>query len=162
MKTNNTFSEEELIIRNYRTSDYKATLEILQQLDDKYDIGLDKNKWKKFSGIRQFKQNLRRITVILELKETGEVIGMGMIEAEKDSLGRFIGYMNNWAVKKDYIGKGVGKILGDKAIKILELWGCESIRINIGYGYSEKLINIFSKAGFKPKIIVLEKRLNQK
>ncbi len=160
MSSDNYVSEKDLIIRNYRTSDYEATLEILQQLDDKFDIGLDKNKWKKFSGIRQFKPNLKRITLIAELKETGDVIGMGMIEAELNTLGIYLGHMDNWAVRKDYIGKKVGKILADRAIQILDSWGCESIRISIGYGYSQKLIDIFSKVGFKPKIIVLEKKLN--
>jgi len=85
---------------------------------------------------------------------------MGMIEAELNTLGIYLGHMDNWAVRKDYIGKKVGKILADRAIQILDSWGCESIRISIGYGYSQKLIDIFSKVGFKPKIIVLEKKLN--
>jgi len=29
--------EEEIIIRNYRTSDYQATLKILKELQSKYD-----------------------------------------------------------------------------------------------------------------------------
>ena len=31
--------EDDIIIRNYRTSDYPGTLEILKQLHDIYDIG---------------------------------------------------------------------------------------------------------------------------
>ncbi|MFO7795232.1 MAG: GNAT family N-acetyltransferase [Promethearchaeia archaeon] len=151
--------EEEIIIRNYRTSDYEATLEILQQLHDKYDIGLEEDKWKKSSGLRQFKPNLKRITLIAELKETGEVVGMGMVEAVKNTLGQYIGYLDNWAVKKDYIGKQVGKILAERAVQILSSWGCDSIRINIGYGASDKLIKVFQAAGFNPILTVLEKKL---
>ncbi|TFF92335.1 MAG: GNAT family N-acetyltransferase [Promethearchaeota archaeon] len=153
--------EEEIIIRNYRTSDYEATLEILQQLHDKYDIGLEEDKWKKSSGLRQFKPNLKRITLIAELKETGEVVGMGMVEAVKNTLGQYIGYLDNWAVKKDYIGKQVGKILAERAVQILSSWGCDSIRINIGYGASDKLIKVFQKAGFNPILTVLEKKLEK-
>ncbi|TXT65964.1 MAG: hypothetical protein BAJALOKI1v1_350007 [Promethearchaeota archaeon] len=151
--------EDDIIIRNYRTSDYEATLEILQHLQNEYNIGLDEDKWKKSSGLRQFKPNLKRITLIAELKETGEVIGMGMLEAVKNTLGRYIGYLDNWAVKQEYIGKQVGKILADRAVQILSSWGCESIRINIGYGAQDKLIKIFSKAGFEPVLIVLERHL---
>ncbi len=158
---NEIIEEDEIIIRNYRTSDYEATLEILQQLHDKYDIGLEEEKWKKSSGLRQFKPNLKRITLIAELKDTGEVIGMGMLEAVKNTLGNYIGYLDNWATKKEYIGKQVGKILADRAVQILSSWGCESIRINIGYGAQDKLIKIFSKAGFNPILIVLEKRIEQ-
>ena len=54
--------EEDIIIRNYRTSDYKATLEILQQLNRIYDIGFKEDRWRETSGLRQFKPNLKRIS----------------------------------------------------------------------------------------------------
>ncbi|MBD3213100.1 MAG: GNAT family N-acetyltransferase [Candidatus Lokiarchaeota archaeon] len=162
MSEEETIEEDEIIIRNYRTSDYTATLEILQQLHNEFDIGLDEDKWKKSSGLRQFKPNLKRITLIAELKETGDVIGMGMVEAVKNTLGRYIGYLDNWAVHKDYIGKKVGKILAERAVQILVSWGCESVRINIGWGeQSRKLIEVFKKSGFNPILIVLEKKLEQ-
>jgi len=153
--------EEDIIIRNYRTSDYDATLEILRELDTAYNIGLNEEQWRKSSGLRQFKPNLKRITLVAELKDSGEVVGMGMIEAVKNNLGQYVGYLDNWATKKTYIGKQVGKILADRAIQILKSWGCESIRINLGYEAPEKLINVFGKTGFHPILIVLEKRLDK-
>ena len=153
--------KDEVIIRNYRTSDYKATLEILKELQDQFDIGLDEIKWRETSGLRQFKPNLKRITLIAELKETGEVVSMGMLEAVNNNLGQYIGYLNHWATKKGFIGKGVGNILADKAIQILKSWGCESVRINMAYKGERKLIDIFAKVGFEPIIIVLEKKFDQ-
>ncbi len=150
-----------VIVRNYRTSDYEATLEILKHLQTKYDIGLSEEIWRKSSGLRQFKPNLKRITLIAEEKNSGEVVGMGIIEAKKDSIGRYIGYLENWAVKPDLIGKHVGKVLAEKAIQILQSWGCYSIRINLGYDTTaaEKLVKIMdSNLGFKPLFIVLEKK----
>lgn len=153
-------TEDDIIIRNYRTSDYMATLEILKELQDQYDIGLNEKKWKESSGLRQFKPNLKRITLVAELKSTGQVVSMGMLEAVKNNLGQYIGYLNSWATIKEVIGKGVGKILADRAIKILKSWGCESVRINMAYDMKnlESLISVFGKLGFKPIIIVLEKR----
>jgi len=153
-------TEDEIIIRNYRTSDYMATLGILKELQDQYDIGLNEKKWKESSGLRQFKPNLKRITLIAELKSTGQVISMDMLEAVKNNLGQYIGYLNSWSTTKEVIGKGVGKILADRAIQILKSWGCESIRINMAYDMKnlESLISVFGKLGFKPIIIVLEKR----
>ena len=153
-------TQDDIIIRNYRTSDYKATLEILQELQDQFDIGLDEQKWKESSGLRQFKPNLKRITLIAEIKSTGQVVSMGMLEAVKNNIGQYIGYLNNWATKKEFIGEGVGKLLADKAIQILQSWGCESVRINMAYEGEKKLINIFSKLGFNPIIIVLEKKFD--
>ena len=150
--------EEDIIIRNYRTSDYHATLEILKELNDLLDIGFNEKQWRESSGLRQFKPNLKRITLIAELKSNGEVVSMGMIEAVKNTLGRYIGYLNHWATKKEYIGKHVGKLVADRAIQILQSWGCDSVRINLAYGTDKKLLEIFGRTGFNPIITVLEKR----
>ncbi len=149
--------DEDIIIRNYRTSDYQATLEILKELNKLFDIGFNENQWRESSGLRQFKPNRKRITLIAELK-SGKVVSMGVIEAQKNTLGQYIGYLDNWAIKKGYIGRGVGKLLADRAIQILQSWGCDSIRINLAYKTDEKLLDVFSKAGFHPIITVLEKR----
>ena len=153
--------KEDIIIRNYRTSDYQATLKILLELQNKFNIGFVESKWRETSGLRQFKPNLKRITLIAELKSTGQVASMGMLEAVKNNLGQYIGYLNNWATKKEFIGKGVGQILADKAIQILKSWGCDAVRINMAYGGDkklQKLIDVFGKVGFKPIITVLEKK----
>ena len=150
--------EDDLIIRNYRTSDYQATLKILKALQSKYNIGFIESKWRETSGLRQFKPNLKRITLIAELKTTGQVVSLGMLEAVKSNLGQYIGYLNNWATEKEFIGKGVGKILADRATQILKSWGCDAVRINMAYRGDQKLIDIFGKVGFKPVITVLEKK----
>ena len=150
--------EEDIIIRNYRTSDYQATLEILKNLNKIIDIGFDEKQWRESSGLRQFKPNLKRITLIAELKSTGDVVSMGMIEALKNIIGRYIGRLDNWAVKKEFIGRGVGKLLANRSIQILESWGCDSIRINLAYRADKKLLEVFGKLGFQPIITVLEKR----
>ena len=158
LTVNKGFEEDYIVIRNYGTSDYSATLKLLKQLHDIYNIGLKEGQWIPSSGLRQFKPNLKRETLIAELKSTKEVIGMGVIEALKNQLGQYTGYLNNWAIKKEFIGKGMGKYLADKAIEILKSWGCESIRINLGYYVPEKLLNVFGLAGFQPLMVVLEKR----
>ena len=150
--------EEEIIIRNYRTSDYEATLKILKELNEMFDIGFNETHWRESSGLRQFKPNLKRITLIAELKSTGQVVSMGMIEAVKNTLGRYIGYLDNWATEREFIGRGVGKLLADRAIQILESWGTDSIRINLAYTTDQKLLAVFAKTGFQPIITVLEKR----
>ncbi|TES98791.1 MAG: GNAT family N-acetyltransferase [Promethearchaeota archaeon] len=153
--------EEDIIIRNYRTSDYQATLKILLELQSKFNIGFVESKWRETSGLRQFKPNLKRITLIAELKSTGQVVSLGMLEGVKNNLGQYLGYLNNWATKKEFIGKGVGQILADRATQILKSWGCEAVRINMAYGGDkklQKLIDVFGKVGFKPIITVLEKK----
>ena len=156
--TDEMLKEEDIIIRNYRTSDYQATLKILKELQSKYNIGFIESKWRETSGLRQFKPNLKRITLIAELKTTGQVVSLGMLEAVKSNLGQYIGYLNNWATEKEFIGKGVGKILADRATQILKSWGCDAVRINMAYRGDKKLIDIFGKVGFDPVIIVLEKK----
>ena len=155
--------EEDIIIRNYRTSDYEATLEILRELQDQYDIGLDENKWRESSGLRQFKPNLKRITLIAENKPNGEVVGMGMLEAVKNTLGQYLGYLDNWSVKKEFIGRNLGKILAERAVQVLRSWGCVSIRINMSYKADKKVLDVICKSGgFTPIFIVLEKKFEDK
>ena len=86
--TEEMLTEEDIIIRNYRTSDYQATLKILKELQSQYNIGFVESKWRETSGLRQFKPNLKRITLIAELKSTGQVVSMGMLEAVKSNLGQ--------------------------------------------------------------------------
>ena len=148
---------KDIRIRNYKISDYQDTLEILKDLHETYGLTLNEKQWTKSSGLRQFKPNLKRITLVVELKSSGKIIGMGVIESLKNLYGESTGYLNNWAIRKENIGQNVGKMLADNAIEILKSWGCKSIRINLGYGVPEKLINVFGGAGFKPIMIVLEK-----
>ncbi len=154
--------DSDIIIRNYRTSDYEETLKILRQLQDKYDIGLNEEKWRKSSGLRQFKPNLKRITLIAEIKSSGEIAGMGMCEAVKNNIGMYVGYLDNWATKEEYIGKKVGKVLAERSIQMLRSWGCDSIRINMAYNIDKRLIDVVGKIGFKPILIVLEKKFEKR
>ncbi len=130
----------------------------MNELHNLFYIRLDEKKWRESSGLRQFKPNLKRITLIAEVKSTGQVVSMGMIEAVKNPLGRYIGYLDHWATKKEFIGKHIGKLLADRAIQILESWGCEAVRINLAYGSDKKLIEVFGRTGFHPILMVLEKR----
>jgi len=156
------FDVGDVLIRNYKVSDYKATLEILYQLHGMFGDNLSEIRWRESSGLRQFKPNLKRITLVVEIKSTSEIIGMGVIEGLKDLYGCYTGYLNNWVIKKEYIGKHVGKILADRAIQILKSWGCVSIRINLGYGVPKKLLDVFGQTGFKPIMVVLEKKFGKK
>jgi len=153
--------EDKIIIRNYRKSDYKETLEILKELSELYDMGFNEDKWRESSGLRQFKPNLKRLTLVAEVE--GKVVALGVLEAKKTSLGEYIGYLESWATKKEYLGKGIGKILADRAMKLLRSWGVDRIRINFAYNGDKKVIDVICKGGdFKPIIIVLEKTFDKK
>ena len=153
--------EDKIIIRNYRKSDYKETLEILKELSELYDMGFNEDKWRESSGLRQFKPNLKRLTLVAEVE--GKVVALGVLEAKKTSLGEYIGYLESWATKKEYLGKGIGKILADRAMKLLRTWGVDRIRINFAYNGDKKVIDVICKGGdFKPIIIVLEKTFDKK
>ena len=153
-------NQADIRIRNYKISDYHATLKILRKLNETQGLMLNEKQWTKSSGLRQFKPNLKRITLVAEQKSTGNIIGMGVIEAITNIYGVSTGYLGNWAIKKEYIGQNVGKMLADHGTKILTSWGCKSIRINLGYGVPQKLLKVFGNAGFNPIMIVLEKNID--
>ena len=151
--------KENVKIRNYLPTDYQATLKIIKELSNTFNIALNERQWRKSSGLRQFKSNLKRETLVVEVITTGEVIGMGVIEAQKDILGNYIGYLDNWIIKKEYIGKHMGQLLANHAMQLLKSWGCESIRINLRYNTPPKLLKVFKDSGFQPVMIILEKKL---
>ncbi|MHA1266222.1 MAG: GNAT family N-acetyltransferase [Candidatus Helarchaeota archaeon] len=143
--------------RNYREDDYEATTELMRELSSAYKVKFDEEKWKKASRLRYFSPDSRGQTLIAENEETGEVIGMGFINAKLESTGLYIGYLNDFIVKKEYKGLGIGRDMAIRAIEILESWKVNRIRINILMAVKDYMLAIVEKFGFRPKFIVAEK-----
>ncbi|NVM29788.1 MAG: GNAT family N-acetyltransferase [Candidatus Helarchaeota archaeon] len=144
--------------RNYRESDYEATTELMRQLSEEaYKVKFDEEKWRKASRLRYFSPDSRGQTIIAEDDENGEVIGMGFITAKLESTGLYVGYLNDFIIRKDYIGHGIGMDMAFKAIDILENWKVNRIRINILMEVKEYMLKLVEKVGFRPTYIVAEK-----
>jgi GNAT superfamily N-acetyltransferase len=142
--------------RNYKEDDYEVTTELMRQLSKAYQVEFDEAKWKKASRLRYFSPDSRGQTMIAE-NETGEIIGMGFISAKLESTGLYVGYLNDFIIRKDYSGRGVGGDMALKAIEILESWKVNRIRINILMAVKDYMLAIVEKFGFRPNYIVAEK-----
>jgi GNAT superfamily N-acetyltransferase len=142
--------------RNYKEDDYEVTTELMRQLSKAYQVEFDEVKWKKASRLRYFSPDSRGQTMIAE-NETGEIIGMGFISAKLESTGLYVGYLNDFIIRKDYSGRGVGGDMALKAIEILESWKVNRIRINILMAVKDYMLAIVEKFGFRPNYIVAEK-----
>jgi GNAT superfamily N-acetyltransferase len=142
--------------RNYKEDDYEVTTELMRQLSKAYQVEFDEAKWKKASRLRYFSPDSRGQTMIAE-NETGEIIGMGFISAKLESTGLYVGYLNDFIIRKDYSGRGVGGDMALKAIEILESWKVNRIRINILMAVKDYMLAIVEKFGFSPNYIVAEK-----
>ncbi len=144
--------------RNYREDDYEATTELMRQLSEgAYKQAFDEEKWKKASRLRYFSPDSRGQTIIAEDEEIGEIIGMGFISAKLESTGLYVGYLNDFVIRKDYMGRGVGRDMAFKAIEILESWNVNRIRINILMAVKDYMLGLVEKFGFSPNYIVAEK-----
>lgn len=144
-----------VIFRTYREEDYEATTELMRQLSVVYKSKFDEMKWKQASRLRYFSPDSRGQTIIAE--ENKQIIGMGFISAKLESTGLYVGYLNDFIVRKDYIHRGVGIDMAMKAIEILESWKVNRIRINILMEVKDYMLNLVEKIGFKPTYIVAEK-----
>jgi GNAT superfamily N-acetyltransferase len=82
---------------------------------------------------------------------------MGFISAKLESTGLYVGYLNDFIIRKDYSGRGVGGDMALKAIEILESWKVNRIRINILMAVKDYMLAIVEKFGFRPNYIVAEK-----
>ncbi|HUX98160.1 MAG TPA: GNAT family N-acetyltransferase [Candidatus Deferrimicrobium sp.] len=146
-----------IIFRNYKEDDYESTTELMRQLSKAYQVEFDEAKWKKASRLRYFSPDSRGQTLVAENKETGEVIGMGFISAKLESTGLYVGYLNDFTIRKEYSGRGIGGEMALKAIEILESWKVNRIRINILMAVKDYMLAIVEKFGFRPNYIVAEK-----
>ncbi len=150
---------EEIIIRNYRKSDYDATTQLMRELSEIYGLGFDEQKWSESSGLRLFSPGSSRMTIIAEIQ--GVVVGMGFIEIKTDPTGFKVGFLAHWGVAKAHHHRGVGRKLLDKAIAIMSRMGVQAIRINFGYDVNPRILKHVQSLGFKPVTIAVEKFLTK-
>ncbi len=146
-----------VIFRNYKEDDYEDTTELMRQLSEAYKVKFDEEKWKKASRLRYFSPDSRGQTLIAEDTDTGDIVGMGFITAKLESTGLYVGYLNDFIIRKDYMGKGIGGDMAIKAIEILEGWKVNRIRINILMAVKDYMLKLIEKFGFQPTYIVAEK-----
>ncbi|MHA1791123.1 MAG: GNAT family N-acetyltransferase [Promethearchaeota archaeon] len=158
METN---KEKKIIIRNYRKSDYQATLELMEEMSEIFEFYFDKNKWNESAGLRSFQPGYSRTTLIAEVEGIG-VVGMGFIELVRDVNGLNIGYLSNWGVKKQFRGLGVGRLLAKKAIAMLTKMKADLIRIKIAMNPDpSRVLELVKAIGFEPKYITVEKKIDR-
>ncbi|MBD3188485.1 GNAT family N-acetyltransferase [Candidatus Bathyarchaeota archaeon] len=152
---------EDLHIRNYRKSDYQATLKLMEEMSEVFAFYFDKDKWTESAGLRSFQPGYSRTTLIAEVPGEG-VVGMGIIELVKDANGLNVGYLSNWGVLKEFRGAGVGRFLAEKAIAMLTKMNADLIRIKIALNPNpDKVLNLVKSIGFEPKYIAVEKKIEK-
>ncbi|MFX0099161.1 MAG: GNAT family N-acetyltransferase [Candidatus Hodarchaeota archaeon] len=149
-------------IRNYRKSDYEETLALMEEMAENFSIYFNKKKWNESSGLRLFQPGYSRTTLIAEIEGTG-VVGMGFIELQKSPDGLNIGFLSNWGIKKEFRGYSIGKLLAEKAIKMLTKMKADLVRIRIAMHpekIKEHVLKLVKHIGFEPIYITVEKKIN--
>ncbi|MEX2681281.1 MAG: GNAT family N-acetyltransferase [Candidatus Sigynarchaeota archaeon] len=148
-----------VLVRNYRKSDYEATIELMEEISETFSFYFDKKKWNESAGLRLFQPGYSRTTLIAEID--GKVVGMGFIELHTNTPdGISIGYLSNWGVKKEFRGAGVGRALAEKAIAMLTAMHADLIRIKIAMKPDPaKMLSIVKAIGFEPSYITVEKKI---
>ncbi|MCR4279471.1 MAG: GNAT family N-acetyltransferase [Candidatus Zambryskibacteria bacterium] len=68
------------------------------------------------------------------------------------------GYIPELAVLREYKGRGVGKALMNKAEEFIKSKGLEWIELDVSEGNGA--LDFYSKSGYKPKSIRMEKKLD--
>ncbi|MEM3526526.1 MAG: GNAT family N-acetyltransferase [Candidatus Jordarchaeaceae archaeon] len=149
-----------MIIRNYISKDNEQTMKLMEKLSSYIGVGFNSQKWKDSDKLRLFSPGLQRQTLVAE--EDGKIIGMGMIEARLEPSGIMVGYLYNWIVDPEHQGKGVGRLLADKALEILEKIGVDKIRINVGMKDKDRIAKLVCPLGFNPVFVTFEKEIEKK
>lgn len=127
---------------------------LMEKLSKYVGVGFDAKKWKDSDNLRLFSPGLRRQTLVAE--ESTNIIGMGMIEARIEPSGEMVGYLSNWIVDPDHQGRGIGRMLAEKALEILQKIGVDKIRINVGLKDKDRIARLVCPMGFDPVFITFE------
>jgi ribosomal protein S18 acetylase RimI-like enzyme len=135
-------------------------MKLMEKLSNSIGVAFNAQKWKDSDKLRLFSPGLQRLTLVAE--ENDKIIGMGMIEARLEPSGIMVGYLYNWIVDPDHQGKGVGRILADKALEILEKIGVDIIRINVGMKDKDRIAKLVCPIGFEPVFITFEMEAKKK
>ncbi|MEM2134187.1 MAG: GNAT family N-acetyltransferase [Candidatus Jordarchaeaceae archaeon] len=143
-----------VIVRNYISKDNEQTMKLMEKLSNQIGVGFDAKKWKDSDKLRLFSPGLQRQTLVAEEKD--KIVGMGMIEARLEPSGAMVGYLYNWIVDPDYQGRGIGRMLADKALEILQKIGVDKIRINVGLKDKDRIAKLVVPLGFEPVFITFE------
>ena len=135
-------------------------MKLMEKLSSSIGVAFNAQKWKSSDKLRLFSPGLQRQTLVAE--ENDKIIGMGMIEARLEPSGIMVGYLYNWIVDPDYQGKGVGRILADKALEILSKIGVDIIRINVGMKDKDRIAKLVCPIGFEPVFVTFEMEAKNK
>ncbi len=127
---------------------------LMEKLSKHVGVGFNAKKWKDSDNLRLFSPGLRRQTLLAE--ESDKIIGMGMIEARIEPSGEMVGYLNNWIVDPAHQGRGIGRMLAEKALEILQKIGVDKIRINVGLKDKDRIARLVCPMGFDPVFITFE------
>jgi ribosomal protein S18 acetylase RimI-like enzyme len=148
-----------VIIREYRKEDFTQIVEILDEISESHDIYFNKDSWTEWTGLRVIQPGYRRIVLVADID--GKIAGIGLIEFIIEYLdGEAVGYLSNWGVKEGYRDLGIGRLLVEKAINILNSIHADVIKIKVAsYPDPSRVIDLVRTVGFEPKYITLEKRL---
>jgi ribosomal protein S18 acetylase RimI-like enzyme len=135
-------------------------MKLMEKLSNSIGVEFDAKKWKDSDKLRLFSPGLQRMTLVAE--ENDKILGMGMIEARLEPSGIMVGYLYNWIVDPDYQGKGVGRMLADRALEILGKIGVDKIRINVGMKDKDRMAKLVCPMGFDPVFITFEMEVQKK
>ncbi|NMC07521.1 MAG: hypothetical protein GYA24_20070, partial [Candidatus Lokiarchaeota archaeon] len=56
-----------VLVRNYRKSDYEATLALMAEISETFSFYFDKSKWTESAGLRLFQPGYSRTTIVAEV-----------------------------------------------------------------------------------------------
>jgi ribosomal protein S18 acetylase RimI-like enzyme len=150
---------EKVLIREYQKEDFEEVILILAEISESHSVYFNKEAWTAWTGLRVTQPGYRRTTLVAETDQ--KVVGIGLIEFVIENLdGEAVGYLSNWGVKAEYRNLGIGRLLVEKAIRILTDIHADVIKINVAtIPNPSRVLDLVKSVGFEPRYISVEKRL---
>ncbi|NOZ46502.1 MAG: GNAT family N-acetyltransferase [Chlorobi bacterium] len=123
-------------IRDYKKHDYEEVIALW--------IPLDLGRPERGDDDRVIEQTVNHDgkLLIMELEETGEIIGTSWLTNDQRRL-----YLHHFGIKKEYQGRGLSKILLEKSLEVAKQIGLQ-IKLEV-HKTNTVAVNLYKKYAFK-------------
>lgn len=146
-------NDSDITIRWYNSDDYEQVEALVRELAGIFGDPFDKRWFKVYMDKRAMEPVPG--CFVAHCADRSEIVGSVFCDVLRDPTGSPYGYISNVMVKKDCRGRGIGRMLIQRAVEYLTVTGVPRIWANVREE-TAAMVHLFEKSNFERKFIVME------
>ena len=130
-------------IKEFKSEDTNSIVSIWNEVID----GGESFFWKKHFSYNEISEILNNQKAVYCAELNGEIIGFYILHDNFPGRGNHISNAL-YAIKKEFRGKGIGKMIGEHSIRASKEWGYKSIQFNSVVSTNIASVHLWESLGF--------------